>query len=291
MDGTILKISRFCTDDGPGIRTTVFLKGCPLSCIWCHNPESQRKDPEIWYIEEKCVGCRKCADVCENNCHTFNEGSHKIDFGKCKACMKCADICPADALEVIGKKVSVDKIVAEVEKDIVFYKNSGGGVTVSGGEPLLQSDFTAEILRSCKEKGIHTAIETSGAANKEALEKVMKYCDLVLFDIKETNAEAHKDYTGANFSLVINSLKTINEMGIPFIVRMPVIPGLNDRKDHFDAVKNIVCDMPHCKAIEIMPYHSLGAYKYKQLGKKYRCEDIAEPAKSTVDEWRQCVRI
>lgn len=238
MEGKIINITRFCTDDGPGIRTTVFLKGCPLKCIWCHNPESQNPKDEQYITGEK-----------------------------------------------IGWSVTSQEVFDEIERDKVFYETSGGGVTVSGGEPLLQPQFTANILKLCKENGIHTAIETCGFAAKNTLDEVLKYCDLVLFDIKETNEENHFRFTGAPLAPIIENLARINEMQIPFVIRLPIIPGLNDTEEHFLKVKELVGKMKYCKSIEIMPYHKLGAYKYEQLGRKYLCADLEEPTKQQIEKW------
>lgn len=286
MKGNIIKISRFCTDDGPGIRTVVFLKGCPLSCIWCHNPESQKKTAEIMYDSKKCVNCKVCYNVCENNCHTFNENTHIFSFDKCTVCGGCSVACPAKAIEIVGKEVSVEEIIEEIEKDSVFYQTSNGGVTISGGEPLYQPGFTSAILKQCKEKRIHTAIETSGFASEAALKNVLKYCDLVLFDIKETDEENHKKFTGVSLNPILKSLNIINEMGVPFVVRLPIIPGLNDREEHFYEVKSIIKNMRFCKGIEVMPYHILGAYKYELLQKKHLCSEITEPNAETINKWK-----
>ncbi len=243
MQGNIINITRFCVDDGPGIRTTVFLKGCPLKCIWCHNPESQKGD-----IENYVNG------------------------------------------EVIGRKADVQEIINEVIKDKIFYETSGGGVTVSGGEPLMQPEFTAKILEGCKEKGISTAIETSGYGTSDALYKILKYCDLVLFDIKETNEENHLKFTGVKQDIILKNLKIINEMKIPFIIRMPIIPGLNDRSEHFIKVKQLSETFEYCKDIEIMPYHKLGKYKYEKLDREYLCKDIEEPSKAQVEKWQNSIK-
>ncbi len=238
MQGKIINITRFCTDDGPGIRTTVFLKGCPLKCIWCHNPESQSMEIE-----------------------TYNTG------------------------EIIGKIVTAKDVFEDVRQDKIFFGTSGGGVTISGGEPLFQPEFTAEILRLCKDNGIHTAIETSGFAGRQALTTVLKHCDLVLFDIKETNAENHLKYTGVTPQPIIENLKYINQAEVPFIIRLPLIPGLNDRQEHMIKVKELVKNSEQCKGIEIMPYHTLGEYKYKQLDRPYLCSQIKEPSKQQLEEW------
>ena len=243
MQGKIINITRFCTDDGPGIRTTVFLKGCPLRCVWCHNPESQKSDEEQ-YVNG----------------------------------------------EIVGKTISVQEIFDEILKDKVFYETSGGGVTISGGEPLFQPEFTIRILKACKEQGIHTAIETSGFATKEIFSKVIEYCDLVLFDIKETDAKKLLEYTGATLNIVLQNLKIVNDMKIPFVIRLPIIPGINDRNEHFLKVKAIAEGLAFCRGIEIMPYHKLGEYKYQQLGKEYLCRNIVEPSKDDVEKWKSLLK-
>ncbi len=289
MQGTIIKISRFCTDDGPGIRTVVFLKGCPLRCAWCHNPESQKKTPENMYDSKKCVHCKGCARVCKSGCHTFSENTHTFHAEKCTACGKCSLVCPTKAMTFVGTPVTDDEIWEEIQKDLVFYKTSGGGVTISGGEPLYQPEFTREILKKCRENGIHTAIETSGFAPAAAVKSVLAYCDLVLFDIKETDAENHKKYTGVSSGRILENLKLINELRIPFILRLPIIPGINAREEHFRAVKRIAESMQFCKGTEVMPYHILGAYKYELLQTEYACAGIPEPDDMTILKWKSLV--
>lgn len=239
MQGKIINITRFCTDDGPGIRTTVFLKGCPLRCIWCHNPESQNPNEECYSDGEK-----------------------------------------------IGKTVSTQELFDEIVRDRVFYETSGGGVTISGGEPLFQPEFTAAILKFCKENGIHTAVETSGFAATNVFCEVAKFCDLVLFDIKETDEEKHLQYTGVPLTAILRNLMALNEMKIPFVIRLPIIPGFNDREEHFLKVKEITENLPFCQCVEIMPYHKLGEYKYQQLGREYLCGHVEPPPKEQVEKWR-----
>lgn len=238
MEGKIFNITRFCTDDGPGIRTTVFLKGCPLRCIWCHNPESQRTENETY-----CTG------------------------------------------ETVGQTMTAAEVFEEIKRDKVFYQTSGGGVTISGGEPLFQPAFTAEILKLCRENGIHTAIETSGFANEQSLMCVVRFCDLVLYDIKETDEKKHIQFTGVSPEIIWKNLSLIANMHIPFIIRLPIIPGLNDRKMHFLKVRSLVANMHPCR-IEIMPYHTLGVYKYQQLGRTYRCS-LHEPTEQQINAWKQ----
>lgn len=286
--GTILNIQRFCTDDGPGIRTTVFLKGCPMRCIWCHNPESQSKRFEISYDADKCTGCLQCGKACPQNCHSFKEG-HAFDRARCIGCGACAEVCPSKAILPFGMTVSVSEVLDEIKKDKIFYETSGGGVTVSGGEPLFQPRFTSELLCACRKEGIHTAIETSGVADESSLLSVIEYCDLILFDVKETDEELHKRYTGVSLRTVMKNLEIVNEKKTPFIIRAPIIPTLNDRSSHFEALSALGRSMGSCLEIQIMPYHRTGSYKYHTLGRNYLCRDISEPDSKTVDAWRAMI--
>lgn len=283
----IINITRFCTDDGPGIRTTVFLKGCPLRCAWCHNPESQNVHPEILWDQNVCTHCGLCVTVCPNGAHSIRDGQHTFDPQACRHCGRCWEICPKASLELVGQQISTQEVFEEVQKDAVFYHTSDGGVTVSGGEPLMHPDFTAELLKLCKDVGIHTAMETSGFAAKAALEQVLPYCDLILFDIKETNPQRHTDFTGVPMDPVRENLRYIDTLGIPTVLRAPIVPGWNDREEHLLALKEIKKSLTHCQGLQIMPYHSIGEYKYQKLQRVYPCAGIQEPDEKTVARWRQ----
>ena len=286
ISGKLLDIQRFCTDDGPGIRTAVFLKGCPLRCIWCHNPESQNCRHEIVVDAEKCIGCKACQEVCPQKCHIFSE-KHIVKSRLCIGCGCCVRACRQGAALLYGKVCTANEVLEEVKKDRVFYEESCGGVTISGGEPLYQPEFTAEILRLCREADIHTAIETSGFAAEKALVSVVRYCDFILFDIKETNDALHKKYTGVSQRSILNNLQIINEMKIPFVIRAPIVPTLNDREEHFTALKRLQVSHDYCQGIEIMPYHRVGAYKYGLLNRENICSDIPIPTVEMIESYKK----
>ena len=219
--GRIFNIQRFSVNDGPGIRTTVFLKGCPLNCVWCHNPESKSEKTELFYNYEKCTSCRKCAAVCKNGCHLFEGEKHIFDRKKCTVCGKCADQCLTGALETVGYDRTADEVIAEVLKDKDFYDNSGGGMTLSGGEPLLQFDFTYELLKKAKENKLHTCIETCGFTEFYRLQKIAPLVDIFLYDYKETDAYRHKEFTGASNETIIKNLKLLDGIGAQIIYAVP----------------------------------------------------------------------
>jgi pyruvate formate lyase activating enzyme len=285
--GKIINVTRFCTDDGPGIRTTVFFKGCPLRCIWCHNPESQRADRELMISYEKCSLCGVCEAACKGLAHKISDTGHVLLRQNCILCGECVTSCPSSAIEISGKDCSADEIIKETLSDKVFYETSGGGMTLSGGEILYQPDFAAELLSLARAEGIHTAIETSGFGRKEDVKRLIPLCDTVLFDIKETDEERHKEYTGVGLSVILENLTVADSFGVPIVLRLPIIPGLNDREEHFLAVKKIAAGLKNLLRVEVMPYHALGEYKYRQLDREYKCSEVTEPTEEQKAVWQK----
>ncbi len=281
MKCTIFNIQRFCVKDGPGIRTTVFFKGCHLNCVWCHNPESKSPKPILTFRKNKCISCGECVAVCPN--HTIAE-NHLIDRKNCTVCGKCVSAC-VGALEICGKEMTVEQILQEVSLDADFYKNSGGGLTLSGGEPLLNIEFITQLLSRAKQMGIHTCIETCGHARWEDIKKVAEFVDIFLWDIKETDDSLHKKYTGVSNKLILENLYKLNDLGARIILRCPIIPGFNDREDHFAQIANLANQLSGVEQIEIMPYHPLGKSKSEDIGESYPLPDLTFPSKFQVDEW------
>ncbi len=266
MMGNIFSIQRFSTNDGPGIRTVVFLKGCPLSCIWCHNPESKSVHSEIFYDSERCVNCRKCEKICNHNLHIFDDDKHIFLHDNCKKCMKCVLECPINALEICGKEVTVDDIMNEILRDAEFYEQSCGGITLSGGEPLMQYDFSLEILKKSKQAGIHTAVETSGYCYKELYE-ISQYVDLWLYDIKLLSESKHIKYTGVSNKKILENLFYLDSIGAKIILRCPIIPDINFTENYFNKIANLANEFKNIVAIHFEPYHPLGIDKSIRLGK------------------------
>ena len=287
MTGTVLAIERCSLHDGPGLRTTVFLKGCALSCLWCHNPESQSFKPELYYFDEKCNRCGLCRTICNN--HYINEQEHLINRKDCRACGECTT-CPQSAIEIKGKKMSAQDVIDVVLKDVKYYEQSGGGMTISGGEALAQFDFCLELLRLAKENGIHTCIETSGHAPTERFLSIVQYVDLFLFDYKESDNDKHKQFTGVTQELILDNLLTIDKKKASIVLRCPVIPGYNDRDDHFMAIAKTASILNNIVEINVMPYHPMASSKATRIGKVYPMEDIGFPTDEQIDGWLDMLR-
>ena len=265
MEGLVFNIQRFSVHDGPGIRTNVFLSGCPLRCLWCHNPEGQKCAPALAFLPEKCVGCGACAAVCPQNAHVFAEGEHRIDRSRCLACGKCAAACLYGALEQFGRRMDADEVVRQVERDAPFFAD-GGGVTLTGGEPMAQFDFALSLAKAFCENGIDVCMETSGYAPWEHFAAIAPYISRFLFDVKLTDDTLHKTYTGVPFSPIWENLKRLDALGAKIVLRCPIIPGVNDNTDHLSAVAALAGTLRHLTEIDLEPYHPLGIGKCHRLG-------------------------
>jgi pyruvate formate lyase activating enzyme len=283
-EGIVFNIQRFSINDGPGIRTCVFLKGCPLDCLWCHNPESKSFKPELSFTESKCTGCRKCIKICPNKCHEIINRQHIIHRNKCTACGRCVQEC-CGALSIYGKRVTAEDVLKILVKDRPFYKRSGGGVTFTGGEPFAQPEFLLSMLKKSKEEDLHVCVETSGYVKREILEKALNYIDIFLYDCKETNEELHKKYTGTGRDLILQNLQYIAGKRKTIILRCPVIPGYNDRRSHFKAIGELANKYEMITEIDIEPYHPLGKTKAESIGREYSIAEDGITPKETIVNW------
>lgn len=282
MKAVVLNIQRFCVSDGPGIRTSVFLKGCMLRCVWCHNPESQSPEPILSFTKHLCTGCGECFRTCIN--HQMYDGAHLIDRSQCTVCGRCQDIC-GGALEILGKEMTPEEVLAEVMRDEPFYRTSGGGLTVTGGDPLYRPQFTLALLKLAKEKGLHTCVETSGCAGWETVKSILPYTDLFLWDVKETDPDLHKRFTGVSNQLILENLRRLDALGIPTVLRCPIIPGYNDRKEHFAAIASLANSLQYVQRIDLEPYHPLGKGKSAAIGMNDALSDLQSPSDETVRAW------
>lgn len=275
--GRIFNIERYAIHDGPGIRTTVFFKGCPLHCWWCHNPEGQCSRPELIYRETRCVGCGECMRNCTRRALYLLSQHVALNRESCNVCGVCAQVCPSDALSVVGKEVSVDEMIKEIERDRVFYDESEGGVTFSGGEPLLQPSFLNAMLDECKERGIHAALDTSGYASQHVIDEIRSKVDLFLYDIKIMDAKKHRKYTGVSNRLILRNLERLAKNGSNIVVSLPIIPGINDDEENILKTGKFISSLPGTKQVSLLPYHRAGADKYKNLGRPYRLAGVQSP--------------
>ena len=284
MTGTVFHIQRFSTGDGPGIRSTVFLKGCPLACKWCHNPESQSAELQLAYYRQKCLRCGVCAAVCPQSAIAPGEGGNAIDFSACTRCGRCVSACPGDALEIFGRQMDADEVVRIASRDRSFY-GAHGGVTLSGGEPCVQSAFALALLQQFRARGIHTVLDTCGACAWAQMQPLMSYTDLVLFDLKHMDSAQHQRMTGLGNERILENFQNIQALGVRTRVRIPVIPGYNDSRDNWDAVIDFLKPYPQV-AVELLPYHKLGNGKYEAIGKRWEMPACKPPSDSAMQAHR-----
>ncbi len=275
--GFIFNIQRYSLHDGPGIRTTVFFKGCPLECWWCQNPESINPQADIMRQPERCLGCNSCMEICPEGAVRVGETGPVIDRSLCSRCLKCSSVCPAEALEAVGKEYTVEELLKEALKDRLIFDNSGGGVTFSGGEPLMQPDFLEETLKALNREAVHTVIDTSGYAPWPVLEQISAYADMFLYDLKLVNDLESRKYTGISSRLAIDNLKRLVEKGVQVNPRMPVIPSINDHNSNIDAIVEVLeeCGL---NELELIPYHNYGTAKYARLDLEYPPGTIEAPS-------------
>jgi len=285
--GLLFNIQRFSIHDGPGIRTTVFFKGCPLRCRWCSNPESWHDHPEIVTYDAKCTRCGRCQQVCPVDAIAISDQGRKIDRAACNLCLKCAEVCPTGAIAVTGQWMSLEEVMKEVEADSLFYKNSGGGVTLSGGEPLMQREFALDLLKECQAKAFHTALDTSGYAPWEVLDRVLDHTDLVLYDIKHMDSERHGEGTGKGNGLILDNARRTAAKRKTWL-RVPLIPGYNDSVEHLGAVARFGLEIG-AEKVSLLPYHIWGKSKYERLGRKYPMDDLPLPPDSLAQECQKVI--
>jgi pyruvate formate lyase activating enzyme len=276
VTGRVFDVQRFSVHDGPGIRTTVFLKGCPARCLWCHNPESQSFAPELLVVETRCVSCGTCRSVCPH-------GAPPPGSGLCTACGACVDACPAGARRLAGRETTVGEVMEDVLRDRVFYEESGGGVTFSGGEPLAQPEFLRSLLEACRHAGIPTAVDTCGFAPRERLLAVAPLVDLFLFDVKLVDDARHRDLTGLPVAPILENLQALAAVHGDVWIRIPVVPGRTDAEADLAATATLVAGLPGARQVSLLPYHSTGAAKARRLGRDYPLDALAPPSPERLD--------
>lgn len=275
VTGIVSSIQRLAIHDGPGIRTIVFLKGCSLKCPWCSSPETQSFEEEILFYRERCLGCNKCLEVCPEKAILLSPGGQRVLVrSRCTVCGECTEVCHGQALRIVGERKSVEQVLQEVGRDRSFYQNSGGGVTISGGEPLQQASFTRALLHACRAAGFHTAMETSGYKSWRLMKETLSHLDLLLIDLKQMDPKKHKELTGVSNKVILNNLKKAVGAGVQTVIRIPVIPGCNDDVQNIMAMCRFLKQIDQIKRIDLLPYHRFGEATYGRLGRSYSLEDL-----------------
>lgn len=287
----IFDIQRFSVHDGPGIRTLVFFKGCPLRCQWCSNPESYTREPQVAFFNDRCIGCLRCVAACEQGAVRASDGGRvEYDRQRCKECGACVDTCYTNARVLLGREMTVEEILAEVLKDATFYRRSGGGVTLGGGEVTMWPTSARKLLAACKVEGMHTAIETCGYAPWSNMEGLLDYLDLILFDVKHLDPEVHERYTGVNNHLILENLKRLAQESAPLVIRVPVIPGVNNAPESIRDIAAYVRDRGPAFKVVLLPYHRLGEEKYARLGLSYPLAPLQPPGGEEMEALAAVVR-
>ena len=282
--GSVFNVMRFAVNDGPGIRTTVFLKGCPLLCLWCHNPESQKLTPELMFAEERCIACGDCVSACPHQALGWKDG-RPVRAEKCELCGECCDACPTDTRRMVGRRTTVKDLLRLILRDRIIYEESGGGVTFSGGEPLMQPEFLRAMLAACQSEGIHTAVDTCGYASAKSFSRIAELADLFLFDLKLMDRELHERFTGRGNGLVLENLRTAVHLGKQVRVRIPIVPGINDDEQNLGATMEFLASLK-IQSVDLLPYHSTGTEKYRRLESANPAE-IVPPTEAHMNSLRE----
>lgn len=280
--GLVLSIDRFAGEDGPGIRTTVFFKGCPLRCTWCHSPESISLKPQLFFTASRCIACGACVTACPRDAQVVSATERRVLWENCDNCGDCIPVCPSTALEMSGQWMTAEQVLATVLKDKVYYDNSGGGVTFCGGEPTMQPDFLSACLKACHDEGIHTAVDTCGQVKWPVLAEMLPCIDLFLFDIKQMDSARHRELTGVGNELILDNLQKITAAGKPVWIRIPLIPGCNDSEDNLARIAELVAPMETVERITLLPYNVVTGARYPAIGEEYRLAGIAAHTREEV---------